>query len=213
MKKDRKRQNLLLKNGRKFKKFMSENSCQDYSYEITRNLENIKDKNLEELESDYDKQLKEYLFEHFQYFFSLSMKQQFDILSDRFEWILHEPTMFLVDRALYQDPARNPYLLGNFAPVHDENEAYIIDNNSIRGIVPKDISGVYLRNGPNPKFIPSNGRQHWFDGDSMIHAIRIKNGELQYSNKYTMTDKLKEELKHNKPIVMRVGELQSGKGF
>jgi carotenoid cleavage dioxygenase-like enzyme len=76
--------------------------------------------------------------------------------------------------------------------------------------VPKDISGVYLRNGPNPKFIPSNGRQHWFDGDSMIHAIRIKNGELQYSNKYTMTDKLKEEVKRNKPVVLRVSELQSG---
>tara|TARA_B110000285_G_C14869197_1_gene488345 strand:+ start:595 stop:801 length:207 start_codon:yes stop_codon:yes gene_type:complete len=68
--------------------------------------------------------------------------------------------------------------MGNYAPVHHENEPYEIQLSDIKGKVPRDISGVYLRNGPNPKFIPSNGRQHWFDGDSMIHAIRIKNGKL-----------------------------------
>ena len=44
----------------------------------------------------------------------------------------------------------------------------------------------------------------------MIHAIRIKDGRLQYSNKYTMTDKLKEEIKLQKPIAIRVNEIQSG---
>jgi len=102
--------------------------------------------------------LKEYFLEHFQYFFSLPLKDQFDVLIDRFEWILHEPTMFLVDRILYKDPSRNPYLMGNYAPVQDENEPYEIQPKNIIGSVPKDISGVYLRNGPNPKFIPSNGR-------------------------------------------------------
>ena len=80
-------------------------------------------------------------------------------------------------------------MMGNFAPVESENDAYYL--NEITGKVPDDISGVYLRNGPNPLYIPSNGRQHWFDGDSMVHSIRIKNGTLQYCNKYTLTDKLK----------------------
>ena len=44
----------------------------------------------------------------------------------------------------------------------------------------------------------------------MIHAIRIKNGKLLYSNKYTMTDKLKEELEYGEPVNIRFGELQSG---
>ena len=66
--------------------------------------------------------------------------------------------------------------MGNFAPVKEEHEAYYICNKDITGKIPTDISGVYLRNGPNPKYIPANGRQHWFDGDSMIHAMRIKNG-------------------------------------
>ena len=41
----------------------------------------------------------------------------------------------------------------------------------------------------------------------MIHAIRIKDGRLKYSNKYAMTDKLKEEIKHQKPLVIRVSEI------
>ena len=55
----------------------------------------------------------------------------------------------------------------------------------MEGSVPKDINGVYLRNGPNAKMTPSNGRYHWFDGDSMIHAFRIKDGRIFYCNKYT----------------------------
>lgn len=141
---------------------------------------------------------------------SLSLKEQFDVLIDRFEWLLHEPTMFLIDRILYQDPTRNPYLMGNYAPVQEENEPYLISNEHITGRVPRDITGVYLRNGPNPKYIPSNGRQHWFDGDSMIHAIRIKNGKIHYMNKWALTDKLKEEIKSNKPLTIRTGEFNHG---
>lgn len=81
-----------------------------------------------------------------------------DILTDRFEWILHEPTMVILDSFLYKDPIKNPYLMGNFAPVKDENEAYTISPGDIKGRVPRDINGIYLRNGPNPKYIPSNGR-------------------------------------------------------
>jgi carotenoid cleavage dioxygenase len=66
--------------------------------------------------------------------------------------------MLFLDKLLYQDPSRNPYLMGNYAPVKDENEAYHITPDVIKGRVPRDITGVYLRNGPNPKYIPSNGR-------------------------------------------------------
>ena len=114
--KDAQRQDLLLRNAEKFKAFVDVKD-DPYSYDIKHNLENIEDKELKNLESKYDEQLREYFFEHFQYFYSLSLKEQFDILADRFEWILHEPTMFLIDRILYQDPSRNPYLMGNYAPV------------------------------------------------------------------------------------------------
>lgn len=107
----------------KFKDFVAVKDDK-YSFSIKHNLKDIETKGYKELQSTYDEQLGEYLLEHFQYFYSLSLKEQFDILADRFEWILHEPTMFLIDRILYKDPTRNPYLMGNYAPVHNENEPY-----------------------------------------------------------------------------------------
>jgi carotenoid cleavage dioxygenase-like enzyme len=44
----------------------------------------------------------------------------------------------------------------------------------------------------------------------MIHAIRIKDGRLRYSNKYTMTDRLRHELERGEPVDIRIGELESG---
>ena len=83
----------------------------------------------------------------------------------------------------------------------------------IEGKIPDDISGVYLRNGPNPNFIPSNGRHHWFDGDSMIHAMRIKDGKLFYCNRYTQTPKFLQEVKAGYAFKIRAGELFSGAGM
>jgi len=33
-------------------------------------------------------------------------------------------------------------------------------------------------------------RYHWFDGDGMLHAIRIKNGKASYFNKQILTNKV-----------------------
>ena len=44
----------------------------------------------------------------------------------------------------------------------------------------------------------------------MVHAIRIKEGTMQYCNKYTLTDKLISEMQFGKPVIRRVGEMTSG---
>lgn len=36
---------------------------------------------------------------------------------------------------------------------------------------------------------------HWFDGDGMLHACRIKDGKASYCNRYVETSKLKQEKK------------------
>ncbi|TMD01049.1 MAG: carotenoid oxygenase family protein [Chloroflexi bacterium] len=59
----------------------------------------------------------------------------------------------------------NPYLEGRYAPVADE---LTVDTLEVVGTLPEELDGVYVRNGPNPRFAPP-GRYHWFDGDGMLH--------------------------------------------
>ncbi len=80
-------------------------------------------------------------------------------------------------------PDNNPFLTGLFAPVSREITA---DELSVIGEIPKDLEGVYLRNGPNPIFAP-RGRYHWFDGDGMVHAIAFREGKATYRNRWVHT--------------------------
>lgn len=58
-------------------------------------------------------------------------------------------------------PTLSPFLTNNFAPVKEEITA---DNLKVIGELPADLSGMFVRNGPNPQFSPI-GQYHWFDGD------------------------------------------------
>ena len=77
----------------------------------------------------------------------------------------------------------NPYLDGNFAP---QDREITSDTLTVIGELPPELSGMFLRNGPNPQFSPT-GQYHWFDGDGMIHGVRIHNGQAQYQNRYVRT--------------------------
>lgn len=92
----------------------------------------------------------------------------------------------------------NPYLCGNYAPVKEE---LVIsgDKLQITGDLPKDISGCFYRNGPNPMFSPK-GRYHWFDGDGMIHGLRIRDGKAVYMNRWIETKGLKAERKAGRSL-------------
>lgn len=79
--------------------------------------------------------------------------------------------------------AVNPFLDGNFAPVREE---ITTDALKVIGELPPDLSGMFVRNGPNPQWTPI-GRYHWFDGDGMLHGVRIHNGKATYRNRYVRT--------------------------
>ncbi len=83
-----------------------------------------------------------------------------------------------------------PTLTGAFAPIADER---VTDDLLIEGEVPQDLSGLYVRNGPNRRF-EAPGRYHWFDGDGMLHAVRFDRGRVQYRNRWVMTDGLTDEI-------------------
>jgi carotenoid cleavage dioxygenase len=71
----------------------------------------------------------------------------------------------------------NPYLQGNFAPVHDE--LTVVDL-QVTGRIPDYLDGRFLRNGPNPVAEVDPGTYHWFTGDGMVHGVRLRDGRADW---------------------------------
>ncbi len=82
-----------------------------------------------------------------------------------------------------------PALDGNNAPVLDES---VFDDMQVLGEVPRDLNGLYVRNGPNA-FYPPDWRYHAYDGDGMLHAVRFTDGKVRYRNRFVQTAGLQEE--------------------
>jgi carotenoid cleavage dioxygenase len=68
----------------------------------------------------------------------------------------------------------NPYLNGNYAPVHEEITAVDLD---VTGAIPEYLDGRYLRIGPNPIGDPDPATYHWFVGTGMAHGLRLRDGK------------------------------------
>jgi carotenoid cleavage dioxygenase-like enzyme len=92
--------------------------------------------------------------------------------------------------------AINPFLDGNFAPISEEISA---DALKIIGELPKGMNGMFVRNGPNPRWKPI-GQYHWFDGDGMLHGVQISNGKASYRNRYVRTKGFKIEQEAGKAV-------------
>jgi len=89
----------------------------------------------------------------------------------------------------WKEAERNPYLQGNFAPWLGEGRS---DDLEVVGTIPPELNGTFYRNGPNSEFEPI-GRYHWFDGDGMIHAVRLAAGRASYQNRWVESTGLLEE--------------------
>jgi carotenoid cleavage dioxygenase-like enzyme len=80
-----------------------------------------------------------------------------------------------------------PFLSGNYAPVTDE---ITVCELKVEGVIPAELTGWYLRNGPNPHDAKS---VHWFLGDGMVHGVRLENGKAtSYRNRWVRTSTLLE---------------------
>ena len=78
--------------------------------------------------------------------------------------------------------ASNPFLAGNLAPVDVETTAFDL---SVTGKLPDELSGRYLRNGPNPIGEVNPDSYHWFLGSGMVHGVRINDGKAEwYRNRW-----------------------------
>lgn len=82
-------------------------------------------------------------------------------------------------------PSSNPYLANNLAPVHEE---VTVTDLRVTGTIPTELTGRYLRNGPNPAGRVNEAKYHWFSGHGMVHGIRLRDGRAEwYRNRWVRT--------------------------
>lgn len=90
-------------------------------------------------------------------------------------------TVAKVNRSLMDEERRHPFLSGIHTPMTDERT---ITDLAVTGTIPAELSGRYVRIGPNP-FNPDPRGYHWFVGDGMVHGVRIEGGKaLWYRNRW-----------------------------
>ena len=78
-------------------------------------------------------------------------------------------------------PGGDRFLHGSFAPVTEEISAFGLP---VTGRVPAELSGRYLRNGPNPLGL-DDPDYHWFLGAGMVHGVRLRDGKAEwYRNRW-----------------------------
>jgi carotenoid cleavage dioxygenase-like enzyme len=90
--------------------------------------------------------------------------------------------MSALDEGIDQQQKAPFHLRGNHAPVTDEVSATDLP---VTGSLPAELTGRFVRNGPNPR---SGWSSHWFDGDGMLHGIRLRDGTAEwYRNRWVRT--------------------------
>lgn len=84
-------------------------------------------------------------------------------------------------------PVEHPFLTGIHTPVSEERT---ITELAVSGTIPEQLSGCYVRIGPNP-FAPDGRGHHWFVGDGMVHGVRLSGGKAEwYRNRYIRSQDL-----------------------
>ncbi|HEV2639936.1 MAG TPA: carotenoid oxygenase family protein [Actinocrinis sp.] len=76
---------------------------------------------------------------------------------------------------------------GGYRPVADE---VTVLRPEVRGALPPELDGSFLRIGPNPLGRTDPSRHNALTGDPMVHGLRLRDGRAQwYRNRWVRTDR------------------------
>lgn len=150
------------------------------------------------------------------HWFALGMAGLVCAMALTIQLILHDMNaVLLIDKVLDSwqgfDAEKNVYLHGNFAPVAEEHRG--VPLRVIQGALPENLSGLFVRNGPNPIPTQVTKSHHWFDGHGMMHNVRIRNGTALYSNSYIPTPRYNIETERGEEVFTKIGELKGITGL
>lgn len=106
------------------------------------------------------------------------------------------------DRALLRldplDGASNRFLRGQFAPIRAEHD--VRGRFPLRGSLPPELEGAFIRNGPNPAYVADPSAHRWCTGDGMVHLIELRGGQaVAYRNRWIRTRALAEQVGTHPP--------------
>ena len=101
----------------------------------------------------------------------------------------------------------HPYLTGHHAPNRFEADAPDL---FVEGEIPRDLEGVFYRNGPEPLYPTRGDEYHWFDGDGMVYAFAIGDGRVAMRNRWVRTEKFELERAAGKRLFGVLGNPMAG---
>jgi all-trans-8'-apo-beta-carotenal 15,15'-oxygenase len=79
--------------------------------------------------------------------------------------------------------------------VYADTVGSLAGNAKIQGRLPRDLNGVFFRNGPGRFELGGERYHHWFDGDGFAQRWQIGNGKVSHSGKFVNTQKFVAEQK------------------
>lgn len=99
-------------------------------------------------------------------------------------------------------PAIDPkiQLVGNCAPVPETPPQTCPE---LCGVLPRDLNGIYIRNGPNAARLYEHEGFHMFDGDGMLHGVKIRSGTASYCSRYVRTSRFVQEEIAGRPLFVK----------
>ena len=98
------------------------------------------------------------------------------------------------------DSTGAPYVAGNFAPLRSEVTCFDLE---VIGKVPEELTGRFLRIGPNPLENMDQVRlvrHHWFAGTGMAHGLRLCRGKAEWFRSRFVLDRDAARVLSRKPL-------------